>query len=326
MILNNCRICNSPKFDEVLEVKEMMFGTGKTYKYYKCFGCGVLQIEEPILDPELLYPQSYYSFSSSINSLKNKVKKTILKNNVARELDLPAILPKITKAPETKGVRSLKDYINKNTSILDIGSGSGELLEALYSLGYKNIEGVDPFISKDLQFKGWKIKKGYVTELDESTKYDVIILHHSFEHMADPKEVLQKIKSLLSVNGKCIISIPVCDSYAYEFYKNNWVQLDAPRHVFLHTNKSMNLLAEGTGLKIEKITDDSRTFQFIGSEQYKRGISLTAVDSFYKPFYKKILRKNIFSKKQVKNFLKKAEELNQSGQGDQRVFVLKSNS
>lgn len=59
MILNNCRICESSKFAEVLEVKEMMFGTRKIYKYYKCSECGVLQIEEPVSDPELLYPQSY---------------------------------------------------------------------------------------------------------------------------------------------------------------------------------------------------------------------------------------------------------------------------
>jgi len=257
------------------------------------------------------------------NGLKNKIKKLLFKNTVARDIGLSTYLPFILKFEEDYAAKSLRNRINKNTSILDVGSGSGELIEALYSLGYKNVEGADPFIPKNLNINGLNIVKAYVTNLNENKKYDLIMLHHSFEHMANPEEVLKKIKNLLNENGQCIIRIPVCDSYSYELYKKDWVQLDAPRHVFLHTNKSMEILSKSTGMKIDKIENDSNSFQFIGSEQYKRGISLSSANSYFKPFYKKIFYKKIFSNKDIKDFKRKSEELNSYGKGDQRIFILK---
>lgn len=70
MSLIACRICGNRNFDSILIVKEMMFGSGNEYKYYKCSDCGVLQIEKPVEDPKL-----YYSFISSIKSLKSSLKK-----------------------------------------------------------------------------------------------------------------------------------------------------------------------------------------------------------------------------------------------------------
>ena len=318
-----CRICSNHTFNPVLCVKEMMFGTRKEYKYYQCTDCGVLQIEEPVYDSNLLYPSYYYSFSSSTKSLKNKLKKLLFKSTVARELGISSLISKFIKIGESKEARSIKPYLlNKGMSILDVGCGSGELIEALFSLGYENVSGIDPFLSEDINHNGWEIRKAYIIELNEEKKYDLIMLHHSFEHMDNPEAVLSKIKKLLSANGLCIIRIPVSDSYAFEVYKENWVQLDAPRHVFLHTNKSMKLLAEKSGLKVDKITDDSGSFQFIASEQYKKGISLNAPNSFYRSFYKKLFSKTLVTKEELNNYNIKSEQLNNSGKGDQRVFVL----
>ncbi len=323
MTLSSCRVCNGSTLGEILKGKEMMFGTGKVYKYYKCSDCGVLQIETPVHDPDLLYPQHYRSFSAGETGLKNRIKKILVRNTVARELGLPGMLPTFLKFGERKDARSLKGYLHKDMSVLDVGCGTGELIGALFSLGYQNIEGVDPYISNDLIHNGWKVKKAYINDLPDDRKFDLIMLHHSFEHMPNPKEILQKIKTILSEDGICIIRIPVGDSYACEVYKNEWVQLDAPRHVFLHTNKSMDFLSKQVGLKLEKIIDDSGFFQFVGSEQYKRGIALNSINSYYQPFYKKIFRKNIFSKDEINTYTLKSEELNNAGKGDQRIFVLK---
>lgn len=314
-----CRICNSTSVDEILEVKEMMFGSGKLYKYEKCSNCGTLQIDTPIHDPELLYPKHYYSFNFSQNNIKVKLNKLLSNNTVAAELGLGNIVRSLLKRGESKEARSLKGFIKKDSSILDVGCGSGKLLGALYALGFKKIEGIDPFIAQDIVHPGWKVRKAFITDLDEKVKYDLIMLHHSFEHMENPKEVLQKIKTLLSPKGKCIIRIPVCDSQAYVTYKENWYQIDAPRHVFLHTTKSIQMLCHQTDLQLIETKDDSGMYQFICSEQYKRGISLNAPNSYFKlPFYKQ----SIFTKDEIACFKSKSEELNKAGRGDQRIFVI----
>ena len=319
----NCRICGGNCLEQPIEGKEMMFGTRKCYQYFLCENCGALQIETPIEDSNLLYPTNYRSFSSAKKSLAAKIKKKLIKNSVANELGIGNSISKKLNMGVHIAARSLKNRLQKETKILDVGCGSGELIEALSAFGYKNVSGVDPYVDHDINSGGWSIKKAFITDLDNADKYDVIMLHHSFEHMANPEEVLQKIQKLLSPDGICIIRIPVCDSYAFEYYRENWVQLDAPRHVFLHTNKSIDFLAKKAGLKVDNIINDSINFSFIGSEQYKRGISLTSPESFFKPFYKKIISKGIFSSKELVEFSDQATKVNLEGKGDQRIYILK---
>lgn len=57
------------------------------------------------------------------------------------------------------------------------------------------------------------------------------MFHHSFEHIADPFETLCSVRRLLS-SGTCLIRIPIVDSWAWENYGVNWIQIDAPRHFF----------------------------------------------------------------------------------------------
>ena len=74
-----------------------------------------------------------------------------------------------------------------------------------------------------------------------------------------------KISKILSENGVCIIRIPVKTKYIWNCYSVNWVQIDAPRHFFLHTLKSFELLVEKSGLSIQDVIFDSTEFQFWGS-------------------------------------------------------------
>ncbi len=299
----------------------MMFGTRSCYKYYKCSNCGVLQIAQPVQDVDKLYPGDYYSFSGSANSLKSRIKKFVKYLSVGKTLNSKKF--HFFKLPESKEAAALQGIIKRDMNILDVGCGSGDLLDALFHLGFKKVNGVDPFIAKDIIKDGWKVEKKFLTELPEDNLYDLIMLHHSFEHMDNPQEILTKIKSLLSPDGLCIIRIPVSDSYAYDHYKNNWVQLDAPRHVFLHTNKSINYLVNSVGLSLNKIVDDSDVFQFIGSEQYKKDISLISAESYYVPVFKRIFRRPVFTKAQIESFRGKTIKLNVEGKGDQRIFYIK---
>ncbi len=67
-----------------------------------------------------------------------------------------------------------------------------------------------------------------------------------------------------------------------------------------------------SGLIIKDVIFYSTEFQFLGSEQYKRNISLTANRN----------KKSIFTKKQIKRFREKANKLNKNKQGDQAAFYL----
>jgi hypothetical protein len=111
--------------------------------------------------------------------------------------------------------------------------------------------------------------------------------------------------------------MPVAASYAWRHYGVNWVALDAPRHLFLHTVRSIQLLSKQAGFKVADIEFDSTESQFIGSEFYLRNIPLKD-----QSLYLKNPRNSIFSKKQIQEFKNKAIQLNAANDGDQACFYL----
>jgi hypothetical protein len=80
----------------------------------------------------------------------------------------------------------------------------------------------------------------------------------------------------------------------------------------------MKYLAERANLTLEDVAYDSSDFQFWGSEQYLKGISL-----FDPKSYKVNPNNSIFTKSQIKEFKKQADELNNSKQGDTCAFFLR---
>ena len=111
--------------------------------------------------------------------------------------------------------------------------------------------------------------------------------------------------------------IPVASSYAWRHYGVNWVALEAPRHLFIHTIKSIQLLSRQSGFKILDIEFVSTERQFIYSELYRKGIPFK--DS---SIYLQDQKNPIFSTTQLENFKAQAKELNRKSDGDQAIFYL----
>ena len=207
-----------------------------------------------------------------------------------------------------------------DSKILDVGCGAGHLLLGLRECGFLHLTGIDPFISDDICYKnGIRIYKKKIHEL--KGQYDFIILNHSFEHMPDPVSIFQSLSLRLATNGLIIIRIPLVSSFAWRHYKTNWVQLDAPRHLFLHSTKSIEILSEIAGLRVESVEFDSNAFQFWGSEQYQRDIPLYHEKSFLKS-----RRRSIFSRSKIVEFQMRSAELNADKNGDQATIYIRKTS
>lgn len=306
--MNICRICHNSKNNREYHLREMMFGTRDRFAYFKCSNCGCIQIKEIPKNLSKYYPSNYYS-------LKSKGKKDYLKS-VIRIISRMIIFG---APPQFLGRQEIscwikKAKINLDSKILDVGSGSGGLLKKFAARGFKHLIGVDPYIKNDILYpNGVRIFKKDLSSL--KGKYDFIMLHHSLEHMREPYQVLADIYRLLRPEGRALIRIPVASSFAWEKYQTNWVQLDAPRHLFIYAPKSIKILAKKSALKLFDIVYDSSDFQFWGSEQYQKGIPLDSEKSYgVNPHL------SIFSRKDIKKFREKAKVLNREGKGDQAAF------
>jgi hypothetical protein len=148
-------------------------------------------------------------------------------------------------------------------------------------------------------------------------EWDWVMFHHSFEHVPDPLETLRAAACLLARGGTCLIRIPTVSSEAWEQYGVDWVQLDAPRHLFLHSLESMERLAREAGLVVREVQFDSTAFQFWGSEQYRADIPLRDPRS-----YAVDPGASIFTAESLALFATRARELNAARRGDQAAFHL----
>lgn len=311
-----CRVCGSEAGHDQYTAREMMLGLRDSFHYFQCSECRCLQIAEIPSHIQNYYPEDYHSFQEVRED--NPVKRFLVKKRNRYAIFENSLIGEFLyrKYPEP-AIRSLSYLdIDHETKILDVGCGTGKLLHSLKRLGFKNLQGIDPYNKEDILMEGdLKILKKTVH--DAQGEWDLIMMHHSFEHVPDPLEVLSSISGLLIPDGHCLLRIPLTDGYAWENFRENWVQLDAPRHYFLHSEQSMELLAEKAELNIRNIIYDSTAFQFWGSIQYEHDIPLNDERSYINN-----PDDSLFSEEEIENFNEQAEVLNQAGKGDQAVFIL----
>jgi SAM-dependent methyltransferase len=315
----SCKVCYNSKNNKSFIAREMMFGMREEFLYFQCDSCNCLQIAEFPRDISKYYAaENYYSFVEyglkkyqGLRGylLRKKMVSSVLQDSVSKSII------KLSFSDVNTGYLSkvVKDI---NTRILDVGCGNGyKFLYPLYESGFRNISGCDPFIESNITYEnGLTIFRNELSEI--SGERDVICFNHSFEHISNPLETLQKTNELLANGGYCIIRIPTSSSFAWKHYGVNWFQLDAPRHYFLHSIESIKYLADQTEFELEEYSFDSTHHQFTISERYKQDKIIS--ERIYKSLWGRLL--SIFQKL---IYSIKARKLNSNMHGDQAIFYLR---
>jgi 2-polyprenyl-3-methyl-5-hydroxy-6-metoxy-1,4-benzoquinol methylase len=318
-----CKICSNSLNNRVFTAREMMFGFKDEFQYLECNACKSLQLINIPENLDKYYPaNAYYSLDGNTNI---KELDTTSVSYKIRRIQTNYLLYKRNKVLGSLLCMGYKepDYIkwlqtttkSFNASILDIGCGDGRLLFKLRDAGFNNLVGIDPFISSDIITNKAKI---YKKTLDEITgQYDLIMLHHAFEHLDNPLETLKKLYALLNSKSYLLIRIPITNAQCWAEYGSNWAPLDAPRHIYIHSEKSIQLMCDEVGFKLIKLEHDATAFHFWGSEQYKRGIAMMDPDSYH-------LNRGThhFSKEEIQSFTKQIAELNKKNLGGDAAFYL----
>jgi 2-polyprenyl-3-methyl-5-hydroxy-6-metoxy-1,4-benzoquinol methylase len=138
----------------------------------------------------------YEKYLSSVDITKNNIEK-IFNCNIDLQKEVYENLPK-----------------NRNAKILDLGCGYGTFLNALRSLGYKNLYGVE--IGKEqsefLKDKGFKIYQLDILDFLKTSNqtFDCITLFDVLEHFKKDEIVamIPLLKSRLAGGGVIIVRVP----------------------------------------------------------------------------------------------------------------------
>ncbi|MCL2197372.1 MAG: class I SAM-dependent methyltransferase [Defluviitaleaceae bacterium] len=312
----DCRICKATiNEDEIFVLEERMYNTKQKFDYGTCSKCGCVQIAKiPDNLGSFYESDSYYSFNMGSSLIKNFIKWVFFRAILILPFRLRVKLIMRLRKNNT-ALLSVLHFVSENSKILDIGCGDGLLLKLLKAIGFKNLYGMDVFLSDDrcINENHLKISNKGIDAIDEV--FDFIMLHHSFEHMTDPNTDLINISNKLNPSGQILIRVPIAPCHVHEVYGTEWVALDAPRHLYTYSVDSLTIMAKNANLEIEKIVYDSEGIQFWGSELYKKDIPLVAA-----------LGKNIykyFTKEELADFESLSRELNEKKCGDSVAVYLR---
>jgi len=310
-----CRICGNERKNKFYQIEERMFGLGESFEYLECRRCGTLQLNTRDLDMGKYYPNYYGAFRAGEDKFAGKtnyvIRRILTKLLVYFNYSVSNRVNRLFDGEFTYLQCFFGSRVKYKSKILDVGCGSGRWLAKLADVGYQNLTGVDLYNHNKI--RKFDFIQGDIFSVPTQKKFDVITFHHSFEHMDDPQRILERCRELLEDHGMLIIRIPVMGKYAWKKYGIYWSQIDAPRHLFLYTEKSLSYLLKKCGFRITRVQYDSQAFfQMTASEIY-RDTKWSMV----------MARKRSDIEKRNKRYEKLVDKLNKMCEGDQAIFVIR---
>lgn len=308
-----CPICRQAVGNRILTAREKMLGTLEPFDYLQCAACGHLHLIAPPANMGDYYAKGYYSFHARAIP---RWRQWLYRTRTAGLLGGGGVFGRALNRlkPPYYAYWLGKTGLRLGNRVLDVGCGAGNLLRILQVAGLE-CTGIDPYLpSESTTPEGVRLIRRDL--LAEPNTYHAILFNHSFEHVPNPREVMQQAAKLLEPGGCVVISMPLADSFAFFHYGPDWIQWDAPRHVHLFTKTSFQLLAEQTGLHVADTLLNSGRMQFWGSEEYRRNIFHHSKESYgHNP------RQTLFTKRRLRDYDRWAKWLNQMGAGDQATFI-----
>ncbi len=129
----------------------------------------------------------------------------------------------------------------RGASLLDVGAGSGHLLDAARDQGYARLAAVDTSARsvEMLRQRGYEAWIGLVEDLD-LPRFDVICAHHVLEHVVDPLGFLRRLAHLLQPGGVLHLLVPNEGSPTSRWH-DFWSRLGLRRKPFRHLATDQHL-------------------------------------------------------------------------------------
>lgn len=256
--VNTCFVCNSKGKSKYLNLNDRNFGTSKGWNIVECSNatCGLMWLNPmPTIDEIGKAYESYYTHEEA--------KKPIVELSF---LEKPYLAVAHNYFPSLSFIKKIPGYltyllpVNRNNidfkvlyldavpkgRVLDYGCGNGSLLDNLNALGWEcyGLE-VDPKAVAFCKEKGLNVNLGDIPSQNYADDFfDAITINHVIEHVHEVDELLKSCYPKLKKGGKLVIATPNTKSWQRRLYKENWFQLDPPRHLHLFNPENLETVVK----------------------------------------------------------------------------------
>lgn len=245
---NECNICFENKLYKT-NLFHKLETSSKKFNLATCYNCEHTLIQEP---PSLEEIKKYYEL---IFWNKRSTKKKLPTDWIKLLKYSPNNEERFSRAQ--KQFKYLKNYIkiNKNSKIIDIGSGFSPILYLFYKNSYKNIYSLDPDndVCKYLDKYCVKTFNIILEDLHKNTdlKFDLVILSHTLEHIHYPNNFIDYIKKNMKKDSYLFIDVP---------YKDHLEPHNSNLHLNFFSTKSLSKLILNHRMNIINIEKENFNF------------------------------------------------------------------
>jgi len=180
--------------------------------------------------------------------------------------DANVIEPASAVAPVRKEQPALNDAILPSAlkrlspgTILEIGCGTGERLLKLREQGW-DVTGHAEDTATAERLSSLNIRFMQQPASDASTEsglFDCILVTQGLEQTIDPQAFLAGCHRMLKQGGLLLLRTPNANSLLLRIFQTYWFGFNAPRHLIIHTSRSLKRVLKSTGFEVTSLKTSS---------------------------------------------------------------------
>jgi 2-polyprenyl-3-methyl-5-hydroxy-6-metoxy-1,4-benzoquinol methylase len=226
----NCPICGpGGQAENFLQARS----EESLFSYMRCCACGLVFLNPRPEGAELqgFYDEDYYSEGDR----KFRSGVEFLRRFFARE----------------RAHRACRHFPSSG-KVLDVGCGQGTFLQLMQERGWKGYgTELSAQSASRARGSGLSVSVGEI-QPDQFPPdfFDLITFWQVLEHLRHPAAVLQRMRPLLRRGGIVAVSTPNVESWQAKTFGRDWFHLDAPRHLFLFSPRTLEAFMAAQGFRL----------------------------------------------------------------------------
>jgi 2-polyprenyl-3-methyl-5-hydroxy-6-metoxy-1,4-benzoquinol methylase len=147
--------------------------------------------------------------------------------------------------------------------LLDVGCGGGGTMKLMKEWGW-HVEGVD-FDSAAIENARKKGLTAHLGALSDQAfadnSFDAVIMSHVVEHVPRPIDFLREVYRILRPGGRLVIATPNAWSLGHRLWRNAWISLATPYHLFVFNPSSLSAVMVRAGFAVVSLRTTTRWAQ-----------------------------------------------------------------